>query len=186
MILADRDIRLMPELVSPFRPGALGPCSVDVHLGGSLDKMPYGVTIDPEIDQSSLLESVPLREGGRHAGRWLLGQNVLYLGVTLERIAVPPDMVAFVHGLSSLGRLGLIVHCTAGLVDAGWPEAPITLEMISLGGHMLLRPGQRIAQITWHRLSSVVSTPYAVRGRYAGAGVAPTPSRAHLDAEAPA
>lgn len=179
-VLSDRDLRIMPELVSPFRPDAVGPSSVDLHLGGELLRMRYGMTIDPERDQSEQLDKTPLRADGR----WCLSRSDLYLGVTLERIAVPPDMVAFVHGLSSLGRLGLIVHCTAGLVDAGWPEAPITLEMVSMGGHMLLRPGQRIAQITFHRLSSVCATPYGERGRYAHAGVAPTPSRSHLDVEA--
>ncbi len=131
MILSDRSILTHPELVTPFRPNAVGPCSIDIHLGAQLLKLPYGQTLDPEQDQAGVWVDVPLREDGR----WLLGARELYLGATLEGITVPDHMVALLHGISSLGRLGLIVHCTAGVVDAGWKEAPLTLEIVSLDAH---------------------------------------------------
>jgi dCTP deaminase len=153
---------------------SIQPASIDVHLGDRLLRLPYGVTIDPERDQSALWEDVPLRDDGR----WWLAQNTLYLGVTLETVPVPHDAVAFLHGLSSLGRLGLLVHVTAGLIDPGNELRP-TLELVSLGGTILLRPGQRIGQVTFHTLVAPVERPYG--GKYKG-DQEPTPSRSYLDA----
>lgn len=155
------------EMVPGSKPG---PCSVDLHLGERLIRLPYGTVLDPERDQSDLWEPVPRRESD---GRWWLAQGALYLGVTVETIAVPDDCVALLHGLSSLGRLGLLVHVTAGLIDPGNALKP-TLELVSLGGSILLRPGMRIAQVTFHRLSAPAEHPYA--GKYAG-DQEPTPSR---------
>lgn len=177
-VLSDRNITA--RLIAPFTPSLLQPSSMDVRLGGSMKRLPYGVILDPEQDQSHLFVETPIRDSGPYEGRWWLGQGTLHLGVTLERITVPDNMVAHVHGLSSLGRLGLLVHCTAGLIDAGW-EGPITLEIISLAAHIVLRPGMRIAQVAWMRLDTPCKTPYC--GRYVGSGVAPTPSRSHLDGE---
>lgn len=147
---------------------AIGPCSVDLHLGDSLLRLPYGVTLDPERDQSALWEPVPLRDDGR----WWLGQGVLYLGVTAEVVSVPADHVALLHGVSSLGRLGLLVHVTAGLIDPGNTLSP-TLELVSLGGSIMLRPGMRIGQVTYHRLDQQ-SAGY--QGKYRG-DTHPVPSR---------
>ena len=152
---------------------AIGPSSVDIHLGDTLLRLPYGVTLDPERDQSDLWEPVPLRQDGR----WMLGQGVLYLGVTREVVAVPERMMALLHGISSLGRLGLLVHVTAGLIDAGNSLTP-TLELVSLGGAILLRPGMRIAQVTYHLLSAPAEQPYS--GKYSG-DLTPVPSRMHLE-----
>lgn len=178
-VLSDRNIG--PHLVAPFDAKFLQPSSYDVRLGGSMKRLPYGVILDPEQDQSHLFVETPIRDSGPYEGRWWLGQGTLHLGVTLERITVPTNMVAHVHGLSSLGRLGLLVHCTAGLIDAGWLDKPITLEIISLGGHTVLRPGMRIAQIAWMHLDAPCEHPYC--GRYADSGVRPEPSRSWLDAE---
>lgn len=162
MILSDRSLLARPELVTPFRPKAVQPCSVDLHLGARLLRLPYGQTLDPEKDQSDVWAETPLRDDGR----WLLGARELYLGATLEAVMVPRTMVGLLHGISSLGRLGLIVHCTAGVVDSGWREAPLTLEIVSLGGPIFLRPGMRICQITYHMLDAATVQPYS--GRYAG------------------
>lgn len=135
------------------------PASLDLHLGQSLLRLPYGLTIDPERDQSASWQAVPPREDGR----WWLGQNCLYLGVTEEEISLPGDVVGLLHGISSLGRLGLLVHVTAGVVDPGW-TGRLTLELVSLGGTILLRPGMRVAQLTLHRLDRLATRPYA--GKY--------------------
>lgn len=178
MILSDRTLLANPKLVQPHDPAAVQPCSIDVHLGGALLRLPYGVTLDPETDQSALWQTVPLREDGR----WLLGAQTLYLGATRERVTVPANQVALLHGVSSLGRLGLMIHVTAGLVDPGWRFAPLTLEIVSLAGAIYLRPGMRIGQLTFHALDQSVEHPYA--GRYQDSQGVVT-SRAHLDVEAP-
>lgn len=152
---------------------AVGPSSVDLHLGPKLLRLGYGVTIDPEQDQSALWTDVPLH----HDGRFHLGRNELYLGVTAEEITVPGDMVAFLHGISSLGRLGLLVHCTAGLADSGY-SGRLTLELVSLGGTLILRPGMRVAQITYHMLSAPCVQGY--QGKYQN-DVDPVPSRMFME-----
>ena len=167
-VLNDAALRLM---LGPT--AAIGPSSVDLHLGDELLRLPYGVTLDPERDQSALWQPVPLRDDGR----WLLGRGGLYLGVTAEAVEAPDDHMVLLHGLSSLGRLGLLVHITAGLIDAGNRLFP-TLELVSLGGAILLRPGMRIAQTTYHALSSPAERPYA--GKYR-ADLVPVPSRMYLE-----
>ena len=147
----------------------IGPASQDLYLGERLRRLPYGHTIDPEQDQSALWQNVKRR----HDGRWLVAPYQLYLGTTQEMVAVPDGLVGMLHGISSLGRLGLLVHCTAGLVDPGW-SGRLTLEIVGLGGPILLRPGMRIAQLTYHKLDAPVLHRYA--GKYAG-DTEPTPSR---------
>jgi dCTP deaminase len=169
VILHDARLR---EYLGPI--AAIGPSSQDVHLGNSLIRLPYGVTLDPERDQSVLWQSVPLRDDGR----WMLGQGTLYLGVTIETISVPDDGVAFLHGISSLGRLGLLIHITAGLIDAG-NTLRLTLELVSLSGAILLRPGMRIGQITYHQMTGRAEHPYS--GKYQNDCV-PVPSRMHQEA----
>ena len=175
-VLSDLSIRAClasladPRLrIEPLAEGAVQPSSIDLHLGDSLLRLPYGSVIDPEQDQAHLWEPVPLRDDGR----WWLGQNTLYLGVTSEHVQIPNDMVGVLHGVSSLGRLGLLVHVTAGLADPGW-SGRLTLELVSLGGTILLRPGMRIAQLTLHRMTTPAEAPYA--GKYSG-DVNPTASR---------
>jgi dCTP deaminase len=154
----------------------IGPSSADLHLGDTLLRLPYGVTLDPEQDQSDLWQPVALREDGR----WWLGRGDLYLGVTRETIPVPVDHMVLLHGISSLGRLGLLVHVTAGLIDAGNELKP-TLELLSLGGAIRLRPGMRIGQVTYHALSAPSENPYF--GKYKG-DTEPVPSRMHLEVTA--
>lgn len=169
MILSDASLRaLYPEHADGIQPSSL-----DLHLGGTLLRLPYGQTLDPERDQSELWQETPLA----HDGRWWLGQGGLYLAATRERIAIPPDRVGLLHGVSSLGRLGLLVHVTAGLIDSGWC-GNLTLELVSLGGTILLRPGQRVAQITLHALDAMPERVYA--GRYQH-DTRPQPSRSFLD-----
>lgn len=170
MILHDTALRNL------FVRDGVQPASLDLRLGETLLRLPYGVTLDPERDQSDLWQPVPLREDGR----WMLGQGALYLGVTAEALAIPSNCAGLLHGVSSLGRLGLLVHVTAGLADPGW-FGRLTLELVSLGGSILLRPGQRIAQLTVHQMTGEAEQTYS--GRYQG-NTQPMPSRAYLDVEA--
>lgn len=178
-ILADAALRRCylqgQPLVTPLLNGAIQPSSIDLTLGGTLKRLPYGAVLDPATDQSDLWQQVPLREDGR----WLLGQGTLYLGVTEETVSVPANMLALLHGVSSLGRLGLLVHCTAGLADAGY-AGRLTLEIVPLGGHVFLTPGQRIAQVTYQFLTTPAEAPY--RGRYQS-DTEPTASRSFRDWE---
>ena len=179
-VLADAALRRCytngRPLVTPLAPNAVQPSSIDLTLGTDLKRLDYGSVIDPAIDQSALWRDMPLRSDGR----WLLGQGALYLGVTAETITVPSNMVAFLHGVSSMGRLGLLVHCTAGLADAGY-TGRLTLEIANLGGAIYLTPGMRIGQITYQFLTAPAETGY--HGRYQGDAAAVT-SRSYRDWEA--
>lgn len=163
--------------IRPFDRANVQPNSYDLRLGEKLLRLPYGVTLDPERDQAGLWQEVPLRDDGR----WMLGQGTLYLGATVEHLSIPSGIVGFLHGVSTLGRMGLLVHITAGLIDSGYAGHP-TLELFSLAGPIYLRPGQRIAQLTLHMLHQPAGRLY--QGRYQH-DTLPTPSRAHLDAGAP-
>lgn len=169
MIAADATLRtLVPE------GSAIGPASVDLHLGDTLTTVSRGAVLDPEMDQST--EFGPRLR--RWDGRWLIEPLHGYLGVTRESIDVPNGWVAVLDGVSSLARLWLTVHVTGGYVDPGW-SGPLTLEIVSLSNPVLLRPGQRIAQIRYHRLTEDAEHPY--QGRYVGSGAEPVISRAFLD-----
>lgn len=162
MILSDRDLACLHP--NP------GPASVDLHLGHELFALKSGTVLDPERDQSDEWESCAVASDGR----WRLDRLHPYLGVTKQRISVSRRHVGLLHGVSSLGRLFLLIHVTAGLVDPGWEESRLTLELMALGAPILLRPGMRIGQITLHELTSECLRPYA--GKYAGDQGA-TPSR---------
>jgi dCTP deaminase len=169
VVLSDLSLR-------PVAPGGstIGPASVDLTLGETLLRLPSGVSLDPEQDQSGLWEPAPLGADGR----WRLERHALYLGATAERIEVPDDVLVLTHGRSSLGRLGLLIHVTAGVCDPGF-RGNITLEIVSLAGPILLRPGMRICQVTYHVLDGVVGQTYA--GKYLDDS-GPVPSRMYAEA----
>lgn len=172
-VLSDRDlIRTWPGC----KPG---PASVDLHLGGEMLTLERGVVLDPESDQSDQWSPLALRSDGR----WMLDQGRPYLGVTAERVSVDDRHVAMLHGVSSIGRLFLLIHVTAGLVDPGWERGRLTLELFPLGAPVLLRPSMRIGQVTLHELSSQCLRPYghaALSSKYQG-NLLPTPSRSYRD-----
>jgi dCTP deaminase len=155
--------------VSPMRPEAIQPASIDLHLGDTLLVQEYGTTVDPEADQSNTWRTVD-----RNApGRWFIGGMRLYLGATAERLRIPDDHIGLLSGISSLGRLGLIPHAQAGLLDPGYVGNP-TLELVLFGQAAWLRPGMRIAQLVLYRLDQPAEHPYS--GRYQKDD-APTPAR---------
>lgn len=171
-VLSDRSLSaLYPE----YR-GNVGPCSLDLHLGEEIKGLRSGTVLDPELDQAD--EWTPLTPDTD--GRWRLDRLHPYLGVTAERLTVLPSHVGLLHGVSSIGRLFLLIHVTAGLVDPGWRHGRLTLELFPLGAPVLLRPGMRIGQVTLHELTSECQHPYS--GRYQSDQGA-TPSRSYLDVE---
>lgn len=185
MILSDRDIRAEIDagriVIDPFTPEAVQPSSVDLHLASRFrvfrnNRYPY---IDVRADQPDLTELVEV------AGDepFILHPGEFVLGSTLERVTLPDDLVARLEGKSSLGRLGLLIHSTAGYVDPGW-EGNLTLELSNVASlPITLYHGMRIGQISFQRLSSAVEVAYGderIGSRYRGQ-TDPTASRYHRD-----
>jgi dCTP deaminase len=109
----------------------------------------------------------------------ILHPGEFMLGSTTERIAIPDDIVGRLDGKSSLGRLGLVIHSTAGFVDAGW-DGHITLELSNVANlPITLYPGMKIGQISFFQMTTPADRPYGSEGlgsKYTGQR-GPTPSR---------
>src|ERR671928_1030946 len=129
MILSDRTIREEIDAgrirIEPFEPAAIQPSSVDLHVDAQFrvfanSRYPY-IDVKREMPDLTEVVSVPEREA------FILHPGEFVLGSTLERVRLPDDMVARLEGKSSLGRLGLLIHSTAGYVDPGF-DGHVTLE----------------------------------------------------------
>lgn len=140
--------------VHPFDASLVQPASVDLTLGRDfLQYEPSDQPLDPEKPDDADLERFSADELTLYPGSFILG-------TTVERISVPPTLAARVEGKSTLGRLGLIVHSTAGFVDPGF-EGSITLEMTNINVRpIILRAGMRICQIAFYPMTGVVDRPY--------------------------
>ena len=187
MILSDRDIRAQIAAgrieIEPFEPSAVQPSSVDLHLDRRFrvfanSRHPY---IDVRQAQPDLTELVEIDE----EGPFILHPGEFVLGSTLERVALPDDLVARLEGKSSLGRLGLLIHSTAGYVDPGW-DGNLTLELSNVANlPITLYWGMKIGQISFQRLTSPVEHRYgddALGSKYRGQRD-PTASLYHRDFE---
>jgi dCTP deaminase len=188
VILSDRDIlaRLKKGdlVVDPLDDPdvQVQPASVDLRLGSEflVFRNPHIPYIDPRgASVADYTESVTIAEGAQ----FILHPGEFALGTTLERVRIPPDLVAKVEGRSSLGRLALIVHATAGFIDPGF-EGRITLELSNLGRvPVALYAGMRISQIALHQLASPAERPYGHptrKSKYQGQK-GPVPSRITRD-----
>ena len=181
MILSDRTIR--EELASgritiePLGEGALQPSSVDLHVDRLFRVFRNHTTrvIDVKEDQTELTELVEVAEGDA----FILHPGEFALGSTSERVALPDDLVARLEGKSSLGRLGLLIHSTAGFVDAGW-DGHLTLELSNVANlPITIYPGMKIGQISFLRMTTPAEHPYGtgtLGSKYRGQR-GPTPSR---------
>lgn len=158
------------------------PASIDLRLGSAFRVFNYGhhALIDPRegVDLAAITELVELE--GRP---FILHPGAFVLGTTLEYVAIPTTLVGRLEGRSSIGRLGVIVHATAGFVDPGF-EGTITLEISNAGKiPVALHPGMRICQLTLLETGPVLR-PYGVaRGSKYQGQRDPTPSRIAQDAE---
>jgi dCTP deaminase len=187
-VLADRGIRAALQegriRIDPFDTACLQPSSIDLHLDREFrvfhnHRYPY---IDPREEQTDLTE-VTVVDGDDpfilHPGEFVLGQ-------TLEWVELPDDIVARLEGKSSLGRLGLLIHSTAGYVDPGW-KGNLTLELSNVANlPIALYFGMRIGQISFFEMSGPVERPYGSKGlgsRYQGQST-PTASGSYRDFEA--
>ena len=187
MVLSDRDIRAEIEagriVIDPFTPDAVQPSSVDLHLDRRFrvfrnSRYPF---IDVRADQPELTELVEISGDDP----FILHPGEFVLGSTLERVELPNDLVARLEGKSSLGRLGLLIHSTAGYVDPGW-EGNLTLELSNVANlPITLYDGMKIGQISFQRLSSPAEVAYGdarIGSKYRGQRD-PTASLYHRDFE---
>jgi dCTP deaminase len=185
VILSDRTIR--DELatgrivIEPLAEGSVQPSSVDLHVDRYFrvfrnDTTPF---IDPKEPQEDLTELVEVAEGRS----FILHPGEFVLGSTLERVGLPDDLVARLEGKSSLGRLGLLIHSTAGFVDAGW-DGHLTLELSNVANlPIAIYPGMKIGQISFLRMTTPAESPYGsvkTGSKYQGQR-GPTPSRYYLN-----
>jgi dCTP deaminase len=131
--------------------------------------------IDVRTDLSALTEQVEVAGDDP----FILHPGEFVLGSTSERVGVPDDLVARLEGKSSLGRLGLLIHSTAGYVDAGW-DGQLTLELSNVANlPITLYPGMKIGQISFMRMTTAADRPYGSSGlgsKYRGQD-GPRPSR---------
>ena len=187
MILSDRDLRrcindgriTIEPLADPDL--QIQPCSVDLRLGPDfvVFRPSSAAMIDPEaLDCADLTETITVKEGEA----FVLHPHEFVLASTIEFVGVPDDLLGRVDGRSSLGRLAILVHATAGFIDAGF-EGNITLELSNVGRlPVALRPGMRICQISFEEMSSPAEKPYGKsRGSKYQQQRGPTPSRLHRD-----
>jgi len=187
VVLSDRDIRAEIEagriVIDPFIPEAVQPSSVDLHLDRLFrvfrnSRYPF---IDVRADQPELTELVEI--GGDDP--FILHPGEFVLGSTFERVGLPNDLVARLEGKSSLGRLGLLIHSTAGYVDPGW-EGNLTLELSNVANlPITLYDGMKIGQISFQRLTSPAEVAYgdaSIGSKYRGQRD-PTASLYHRDFE---
>ncbi|MFB6112290.1 MAG: dCTP deaminase [Halobacteriaceae archaeon] len=176
MILSDADIKRRLEtgelVIDPLDdPGLqIQPASVDLRLGDRF--LEFRRTNIPCIhpDDETEIEDYVSETVVDQDDDFVLHPGDFVLGTTVERVRVPDDLVAHVEGRSSLGRLAIVVHATAGLADPGY-EGQITLELSNLGAApVALTPGMRISQLTFTELTSAAERPYgAERGsKYQG------------------
>lgn len=166
MLLPDSKIAhlcMTRGLVRPFEPENVQPASIDVRLGNHFKVfVPHGETVIDLNDPVDITKAVAISD----QEHFVLHPGEFVLGVTRERVDMPNDLVGRVEGKSSLGRLGLIVHATAGYIDPGF-SGRITLEMTNLlRVPILLRPRKLIAQISFSQLLHPAQKPY--NGRYQG------------------
>ena len=172
MILSDRDIKkalaegrikMTPE---PNLDEVLSSSSIDFRLGHEFRvfKSTSKAFIDVKDKNSfeGLTELIVKQDGEP----FVVHPSEFVLGITLEELILPDDIAVRIDGKSSLGRLGIVLHSTAGHVDAGW-KGKLTLEITNIGNMpVLLYPGMRVGQYVFEQLSSVSETPYYKKGKY--------------------
>ncbi|MDY6916904.1 MAG: dCTP deaminase [Chloroflexota bacterium] len=186
MVLSDRTIKeeiaRKRIVIEPLDPSCIQPASVDVHLDRKLLvfrtwRSPFYVDVKQSLDD--LTEAVEIDDDRP----FLLPPGEFVLGSTVEDISLPDDIVGRLEGKSSLGRIGLLIHSTAGYVDPGW-QGHLTLELSNVAKlPVTLYHGMKIGQISFVRLTSAADRLYgdeSLGSKYQGQ-VEPTASRYYLD-----
>src|SRR5690554_1259679 len=162
MLLSDRDILAEIDsgrvVLDPYEPSMIQPSSIDVRLDKFFrlfDNHKYSV-IDPALDQPELTRLVEVEPDSA----FVLHPGEFVLGSTYESVSLPDDVAARLEGKSSLGRLGLLTHSTAGFIDPGF-SGHVTLELSNVATlPITLWPGMKIGQLCFFQLSSPAEEPY--------------------------
>ncbi len=185
MVLSDRSIR--EELaqgrivIDPLDESCIQPASVDIHLDRKI--LVFRNTRRPFIDVRETLDGLTDVEEIPQDSPFILHPGEFVLGSTLEFIAIPAALVARLEGKSSLGRIGLLIHSTAGYVDPGW-QGHLTLELSNVSNlPITLYYGMKIGQISFLRLTTPAERLYgdkALGSKYQGQRE-PTPSKVYQD-----
>jgi dCTP deaminase len=176
MVLSDRDIKkaikegrikITPK---PDYKTQLGSCSIDMHLSNKFrifrkSSYPY-IDLQGKVDTSEIMEEIIVSKGKP----FIMQPGDFALATVEENLELADDIIGRIEGRSSLGRLGIIVHGTASVFDAGWTGVP-TMELGNLGVMPIaLYPGMRICSFTFEELSSPAEVPYRKKpnNKYAG------------------
>jgi dCTP deaminase len=181
VVLSDRTIRRLLEQgrigIDPYDESLIQPSSVDVRVDRYFrvfhnNRYPF---IDVREEQEDLTELVEVDDDSP----FVLHPGEFVLGSTLERVTLPDDLVARLEGKSSLGRLGLLIHSTAGFIDPGW-DGHVTLELANVANlPITVYPGMKIGQLSFVQLTEPAEHPYGSDGlgsKYQGQR-GPTPSK---------
>ena len=185
MILSDHTLREEVAsgriLINPFVPENVQPSSIDL-TGDRYFRVFRNHTarvIDVKENQENLTQLIEVDPDDC----FILHPGEFVLGATVERIGVPDDLVARIEGKSSLGRLGLLIHSTAGFIDPGF-DGHITLELANVANlPITIYPGMKIGQVSFLRMTTPADNPYgsaAVGSKYQGQR-GPTPSRYYVN-----
>ncbi|MBR91984.1 MAG: dCTP deaminase [Dehalococcoidia bacterium] len=187
MILSDISIKKAINdkriIINPYSEKDVQPASVDVHLSDTI--LIFKNSVAPYIDLKDeipdLTEEVKIKKNIP----FILHPGEFALGSTLEKLTLSNDIVSRIEGKSSLGRLGLLIHSTAGFIDPGW-DGNLTLELANVSRlPITLYYGMRIGQISFQEMTTEVENPYGsakLKSRYKGQ-ILPTASRVHIDFE---
>ena len=185
MLLSDSDIRSYVASgrvrLKPWDPEMVQPSSVDIHLDRFFrlfDNHKYPV-VDPAADQPELTRLIEVSADGE----FVLHPGEFVLGATYERVTLADDVAARLEGKSSLGRLGLLTHSTAGFIDPGF-SGHVTLELSNTATLPIkLYPGMKVGQLCFFQLSSPAERPYGAgaTGSRSQGQRGPTASRSHLN-----
>lgn len=168
MILSDRDLRAAVKngdlVIDPFDDSMIQPSSVDLTVDNQFrvfnnSKYPY-IDVRQEMEElTSLVEVKPDEPFILHPGEFVLGS-------TYEKVSLANGLVARLEGKSSLGRLGLLIHSTAGFVDAGW-SGYLTLELSNVANlPITIYPNMKIGQLCVFQMTSPADRPYSMTGKY--------------------
>ena len=181
MVLSDRSIKEALAkgrlIIEPLGEDCVQPSSVDLHVDQyfRVFRNHSQRVIDVREAQEDLTELIDVGADSP----MILHPGEFMLGATTERVGLPDDIVGRLDGKSSLGRLGLVIHSTAGFIDAGW-DGHITLELSNVANlPITLYPGMKIGQISFFEMTTPADRPYGSSGlgsKYHGQR-GPTPSR---------
>ncbi len=188
MVLSDRSIKEALAkgriVIDPLGENSIQPASVDVHLGEKIlvfrnSRRPY---IDVREDMSDLNELVEIEDDKP----FILHPGEFVLATLTEYISIPDDLLGRLDGKSSLGRIGLLIHSTAGYVDPGW-RGRLTLELSSVANlPITLYKGMKIGQISFMEMSTPAERPYGsveLKSKYQDQ-TGPTPTKLYQEFKA--